>query len=137
MSPRRRRLGAAALTVLAPVLVWLVTEPLLGHRLRMVDGDRTLDIGAAPVAVVALLASLAGWGLLAALEHFTAGRARTIWMWAAGAVLAVSFVPFTGDTMDGGTRTSLALMHLAVAAVLIPGLAGRPPRADAGAAARA
>lgn len=127
MSPRLRRLGVTALAVLAPVLVWLVTDPLLGHRLRMTDGDRTLDISAAPVAVVALLASLAGWGLLAALERFAAGRARTIWIWVAGAVLAVSFLPFTGDTMNGGTRASLALMHLAVAAVLIPGLAGGPP----------
>lgn len=115
-----------ALTVLAPVLVWLVTGPLLGHRLRMADGDRTLDISAAPVAAVALLASLAGWGLLVALERFAAGRARTIWIWVAGAVLAVSFLPFIGDTMNGGTRASLALMHLAVAAVLIPGLAGGP-----------
>ncbi|MFE9813982.1 DUF6069 family protein [Streptomyces sp. NPDC005773] len=127
MSPRRRRLGVTALTVLAPALVWLVTDPLLGHRLRMADGDQTLDISAAPVAVVALLASLAGWGLLAALERFTAGRARTIWIWVAGAVLVVSFLPFIGDTMNGGTRASLALMHLAVAAVLIPGLAGGPP----------
>ncbi|MEV5365737.1 hypothetical protein ACFUZA_07210 [Streptomyces cellulosae] len=29
--------------------------------------------------------------------------------------------------MDGGTRTALTLMHLAVAAALIPGLTGRPP----------
>ncbi|MBJ6642500.1 hypothetical protein G3I22_29545 [Actinospica acidiphila] len=37
------------------------------------------------------------------------------------AVLAVSALPLTGDGMDTGTRTALALMHLAVAAVLIPG----------------
>ncbi|MGA5016746.1 hypothetical protein ACPCAA_04765 [Streptomyces griseoincarnatus] len=39
------------------------------------------------------------------------------------AVPAVSFLPLTGDGMDTGTR---AIMHLAVAAVLIPGPAGRP-----------
>ena len=37
--------------------------------LRIADGERTLGIGAAPVAVVALLASLSGWGLLAALDR--------------------------------------------------------------------
>ncbi|MGI5196267.1 DUF6069 family protein [Streptomyces sp. CA-288835] len=134
MSERKRRLGVTALAVLAPVLVWLVADPLLGHRLRIADGEQTLDIGAVPVAVVALLASLSGWGLLAALERFGARRAHAIWTGVAGAVLALSFLPFIGDGMDGGTRVSLALMHLAVAAVLIPGLGGRSPGAGAGAA---
>ncbi|MFD0020736.1 DUF6069 family protein [Streptomyces sp. NPDC058382] len=135
MSARRRRLGVTALAALAPVLVWLVTDPLLGHRPRISDGEQTLDIGAAPVAVVAVLASLSGWGLLAALERFAVRRARAIWTGVAGAVLAASFLPFIGDGVDGGTRVSLALMHLAVAAVLIPGLGGgRPPGTGAGAA---
>jgi multidrug transporter EmrE-like cation transporter len=117
-------------------VVWLVADPLTGHRLRIVDGEQTLDIDidAVPVAVVALLASLSGWGLLAALERFGARRARVIWTGVACAVLAVSFLPFIGDGMDGGTRVFLALMHLAVAAVLIPGLGGRSPGAAAGAA---
>ncbi|MFD7687114.1 DUF6069 family protein [Streptomyces sp. NPDC059781] len=134
MSARRRRPVVTALAVLAPVLVWLVTDPLLGHRLRIADGERTLDIGAVPVAVVALLASLSGWGLLAALERSGARRARAVWTGIAGAVLAVSFLPLAGDGMDGGTRAALALMHLAVAAVLIPGLGGRSPAAGTGAA---
>ncbi|MGW4020338.1 DUF6069 family protein [Streptomyces sp. NPDC005009] len=134
MSARTRRPGVTALAVLAPVLVWLVADPLLGHRLRIADGEQTLDIGAVPVAFVALLASLCGWGLLAVLERSGARRARTIWTGAAGAVLVVSFLPLTGDGMDGGTRASLALMHLAVAAVLIPGLGGRSPAAGTGAA---
>ncbi|MFF7376808.1 DUF6069 family protein [Streptomyces massasporeus] len=134
MSPRRRRPGVTALTVLAPVVVWLVADPVLGHRLRITDGEQTLDIGAAPVAVAALFASLAGWGLLAALERFGARRARAVWTGTAGAVLAVSFLPFLGDGMDAGTRTALALMHLAVAAVLIPGLRGRSAETEAGAA---
>ncbi|MFD7460498.1 MULTISPECIES: DUF6069 family protein [unclassified Streptomyces] len=131
MSARRRRLGVTALAVLVPVLVWLVADPLLGHRLRITDGEQTLDIGAVPVAAVALLASLSGWGLLAALERFGARHARAIWTGVAGVVLAASFLPFIGDGMDGGTRISLALMHLAVAAVLIPGLGGRSPGVEA------
>ncbi|MEV5201130.1 DUF6069 family protein [Streptomyces sp. NPDC053720] len=135
MSARRRRLAVTGLAVLAPVLVWLVTDPLLGHRLRIADGEQTLDIGAVPVAIVALFASLSGWGLLAALERFGARRARNIWTGVAVAVLAVSYLPFIGDGMDGGTRASLALMHLVVAAALIPGLGGRSPGAGAGAGA--
>ncbi len=134
MSARRRRLGVTALAVLAPVLVWLVADPLLGHRLRIADGEQTLDIDAVPVAVVALLASLSGWGLLAVLERFGARHARAIWTGVAGAVLAVSFLPFIGDGMDSGTRVSLALMHLAVATVLVLGLGRRSPGAGADAA---
>lgn len=52
------------MAVLLPVLVWLVADPLLGHRLRITDGEQALDIGALPVAVVAPLASLSGWGPL-------------------------------------------------------------------------
>ncbi|MFE0808499.1 DUF6069 family protein [Streptomyces sp. NPDC058794] len=52
----------------------------------------------------------------------------------AGTVLALSFLPFIGDGMDGGTQVSLALMHLAVAAALIPGLGGTSPGTGAGAA---
>ncbi|MEU3251172.1 DUF6069 family protein [Streptomyces sp. NPDC006997] len=122
MRVRTRRLGAVALAVLAPVLVWLVADPLLGHRLLIADGERTLDIGAGPVVFVALLASFSGWGLVAALERFAARRARVVWTGLAGVVLAVSFLPFTGDGMDGGTRAALALMHLLVAAVLVLGL---------------
>ncbi|WP_367048301.1 DUF6069 family protein [Streptomyces sp. Je 1-332] len=127
MSAPRRRLVVTALAVLTAALVWLIADPLLGHRLQIADGEQTLHIGAAPVASVALLASLSAWELLATLERFTAHRARAIWTWAASVVLAVSFLPFIGDGMDGGTRSALALMHLAVAAVLIPGLAGRGP----------
>jgi multidrug transporter EmrE-like cation transporter len=134
VSARRRRLGVTALAVLAPVLVWLVADPLLGHRLRIADGEQTLDIGAVPVGVVALLASLSGWGLLAGLERFGARRARAIWTGVAGAVLVVSFLPFIGDGMNSGTRVSLALMHLAVAVVLVPGLGGRSFGAGADAA---
>ncbi|MEU1266560.1 DUF6069 family protein [Streptomyces cellulosae] len=126
MSAGALRPAATAAAVLAAVATWAVADPVLGHRLRVTDGEETLDVGAAPVAVVALLASLAGWALLATLERFGVRRARAIWTGVALAVLAVSFLPLTDDGMDGGTRTSLALMHLAVAAVLIAGLGGRP-----------
>lgn len=126
---RNRRLTVTALAVLAPVLVWLTTDPLLGHPLHLTDGEETLAIGAAPTAVAALLASLAAWTLLAVLERSGIRRARTIWTVTACTVLLLSFLPLTANDMDAATRTSLALMHLAVAAVLIPGLAGGVPRA--------
>ncbi|UED84269.1 DUF6069 family protein [Streptomyces profundus] len=135
MTDRRPRRGGAVLaaTAAAP-LVWLVADPLLGREPRISEGqgadERVLEIG--PVAVVAgsLAAGLAGWGLLAVLERCTR-RARGIWLAVAGVVLALSFLPLTGSGMSGSTRMALAWTHLAVAAVLVPGLAGRRVRAGA------
>ncbi|MFZ4153186.1 DUF6069 family protein [Streptomyces pseudogriseolus] len=124
MSARARRSGTTAVAVAAALVIWAVADPVLGHRLRMTDGSDTMTVGAAAVTVASLLASLAAWALLAALERFAPGRARAVWTGVAVAVLAVSFLPLAGDGMDGGTRVTLALMHLAVAAVLIAGLAG-------------
>ncbi|MFD0315175.1 DUF6069 family protein [Streptomyces flavalbus] len=121
---RRRRLGATTLAVLTPALIWLTADPLLGHRLRITNGDETLTITAAPVALVALLASLAAWALLAALERTVPHHAHRIWTGASCAVLAVSSLPFLGDGMNPGTRAALALMHVTVAAVLLLGLGG-------------
>lgn len=131
MSARKERLRALGLTVLAPVLVWLVADPVLGHRLRIINGEQTLDIGVAAVVLIALLVALAGWGLLAALERFGVRRARAIWTGLAVAVLALSFLPLTGDGTDGGTRATLALMHLVVGVVLILGLRATSTAASA------
>jgi hypothetical protein len=80
------------------------------------------------VAATSLAAALAGWGLLALLERFTA-RPRT--SWTAIAVL-VGLLSLAGPLSTIAPTTvanglSLALMHLAVAAVLIPGLAATAP----------
>lgn len=134
-STRRRRRAAVVLgAVAAPALVWLAADPLLGQRLRITeegggDDPRTMEIGAFPVVALALVVALAAWALLATLERFAVRRARTVWLAVAIAVLALSALPLTGTGMTYGTRVPLALMHLAVAAVLLPGLAGR--RAEA------
>ncbi|MFJ5048520.1 DUF6069 family protein [Streptomyces sp. NPDC088719] len=126
-SNRRRRAATVLVAVLVPVLVWLVTDPVLGHRLRITDpaAQETLDIGLFPVVLLALLVSLAGWGLLAVLERFTR-RPRLLWIVVAAAVLLLSFLPLTGSDMAGGTRAVLALMHVIVGAVLVAGLPARP-----------
>jgi hypothetical protein len=45
-----------------------------------------------------------------------------VWLGIALGVLALSFLPLTGEGMSGGTRASLAAMHLAVGGVLVTGL---------------
>ena len=118
---RNRILGVAGAT-LAAVAVWAIEVPLLGIRLLTQFGNTApQDVGIGLVVLSALAGSLAGWGLLAILEtRFT--RARTIWTGIAIAVLLVSFsAPISAGTTTT-TKFALAMMHVAVAAVLIPTL---------------
>jgi Family of unknown function (DUF6069) len=116
-----RMLGIAGAT-LAAVAVWTIEVPLLGIRLLTQFGNAApQSVGIALVVVSSLAGSLAGWGLLAILERRFA-RARTIWTGIAIAVLLVSFsAPISAGTTTT-TKVALAMMHLAVAAVLIPTL---------------
>lgn len=117
-----RRALVVAGAVLVTALVWVVGEPLLGNDLVVTSpGQPTQDLGLAAVLFVALAASLLGWAALAVLERFTA-RAVLIWTIAALVVLVASFLPLFGVEASGGSKIVLALLHVAVAAVLIPGL---------------
>lgn len=85
-------------------------------------------VGAFGVVVAALLAGLVAWGLLALLEHVTA-QARTIWRFLATAGLLVSLAAPLGAGTTNTAKISLAGLHIAVGAVLIPGLARTSRRA--------
>jgi Family of unknown function (DUF6069) len=128
--PRRARALAVVAAALAALAVWLVTDPLLGIDLTgpTVPGSEELQsITPAMVAGGSLVAALAGWGLLALLERFTA-RARTIWTAIALLVALLSLAgPLSILATTEANVLALALMHLVVAAVLIPILAGTSP----------
>jgi lysylphosphatidylglycerol synthetase-like protein (DUF2156 family) len=121
------RLKSRALAVLAavaaPAAIWLLAVPLLDNRLRVPGrpGQEPLEVGLPPVIVIALAAALSGWALLAALERLTR-RARATWTIAAVVALALSFVLLADPATPAHVRIWLGLMHLAVAAVLIPAL---------------
>jgi len=129
--PWRARALAVVAAVLAALAIWLVTDPLLGVDLAAPTrpgSQELMSITPALVAGTSLVAALAGWALLALLERYTA-RPRTIWT--AIAVL-VGLLSLAGPLSTIASTTaangvSLALMHLAVAAVLIPGLAATAP----------
>jgi hypothetical protein len=107
--------------VLASGLLWLVAQ-MLGIDLRVDqpdDGQPPVTVDLTVIIGVTLTLSLLGWGALALLERYTR-RAGTIWSVIAGSVLLISFVPVLGVEATPGTKTLLSLMHLAVAAVLIP-----------------
>ena len=116
------RAASVATATAAAVAVWAVAVPALGtHLLVRFGGGSPQTVGAGFVAGAALAASLAGWGLLALLERRTR-HARAIWTAVAIAVTVASLgLPLSAGTTAAAT-TALALMHLAVAAVLIPAL---------------
>ncbi len=100
--------------------VWVVAVPLLGvHVLVRFGSGASETVGVDYVIGATLIASLAGWGLLAMLERRTS-RARSIWTIVAIVVLLVSLsLPLTFATTTA-SKIVLALMHVAAAAVLIP-----------------
>jgi len=122
-TPRWRRrayvcLGATA----AAVAVYVLAVPLLGIDVQVPESPGSKVKHALPfggVVLMALLSSLAGWGVLALLERITS-RARSIWTVLALIVLAVSMPYLPGYT--AAERVVLALMHGSLAAVLIGGL---------------
>lgn len=119
---RTRALGVAG-AVLAALATWVITGAALGADLQVAPGtDQPQSVSAGSVLVASLLAGLVGWGALALLERRTP-RARRIWTVLALAVLALSLAPAQAGVTTADTM-SLAAMHLAVAAVLVPALAG-------------
>jgi len=122
---RRSRIFAVAGAGAATALVWGVARLLdVDFKLYPGGGKPTQTVGFPLAVIVALLVALAGWGTLELLERFT-GRARIIWTTLAVVVLLLSAVPILTTDASGGTRTALALIHVAVAAVLIPVLPRR------------
>jgi predicted permease len=121
---RTRALGVVG-AVLAAAAVWTIAVPLLGvHLLIRFGSGAPQSIGLDYVIGATVVTSLLGWAALALLERRTQ-RARQVWTALAVAVVLVSLtLPLIAGTTVA-TRVALALMHVAVAAVLIPTLRGR------------
>src|SRR5256885_8700017 len=115
---RYRALGVVGAT-LAAVAVWAVAVPVLGVHLATRFGNAdTQNIGIGVVVIASLIGSSAGLGLLGALRQISS-RAITIWTAVSifALVVSLSFRLVAGTTISA--QASLAVMHVAVAAVLI------------------
>ncbi|GIG00069.1 DUF6069 family protein [Catellatospora citrea] len=123
LPPAATRLRVGALTVggavLAAVLLWTVAQ-VLGIELRVDprNGQAPSAVGLPLTVTFTLAVSLLGWGTRALLGRFTRS-APVVWTILAGLVLLVSFLPLIVFEASGPAKTILALMHIAVAAVLI------------------
>jgi hypothetical protein len=125
-TPRRARALSAAGGTLAAVAVWIVEVPLMGIDLRVRFGSgHPQAIGIGQIIGVSLAASLLAWLLLVLLAQRTP-RARAIWTSAALVALIVSLaLPFAATTT--AATIGLIVMHLAVAAVVIPTMGRTSP----------
>lgn len=115
---RVRAYGAAG-AVVAAVIVWAIAGPLLGVELEVTPGaGEPQRVGPGSVIIASAVASLVGWGSLALLERLSP-RGRRAWTFVAVIALVGSLAgPLAGVTT--AVTVSLAAMHLAVGAVLIP-----------------
>ncbi|GAA2276106.1 hypothetical protein GCM10010149_18980 [Nonomuraea roseoviolacea subsp. roseoviolacea] len=113
-------IGATA----AALAVWALAVPVAGVTLTVRTGGGAQTVGAVPVAVVSLLAGLAGWALLAVLER-RAARPRRIWTITALVVCVVSLAGPLGSAAGAAATLVLLSLHLVVGAVLITWLARR------------
>ncbi|WP_418957207.1 DUF6069 family protein [Streptomyces tritici] len=122
--PTRIRALAVVAAVVVDGLIWLLASSVLDIDLRIPDGPGATTTSALylpAVLIGAAVIALLGWGLLALLEKFAAGRARTLWTAIALAVLLLSlFAPLFGAGLTAGNRATLVLLHLTVGAILVP-----------------
>ena len=116
---RTRRLLAVLAAAVAALAVWAVAGPALGVDIVAATGATTAAIAPVRSVLSAAAVGLAGWGLLAVLERVTA-RPRRVWTAVAVAVLVVSLPAPLLSASSLAAGVTLAAMHLAVGAVLIP-----------------
>jgi signal transduction histidine kinase len=127
---RRVRGLAVGRAVLATSVLYLAAHAL-GTDFALTDpgANEAHALILPEIVVFTLVFSLLGWGSLALLERFTR-RAKAIWATLSTAVLLLSFVPIAIERATADTKVMLVLIHLAVAAALVPMLrSGRSERA--------
>ncbi len=107
----RRGLGTVG-GALAALAVWALADPVLGVELA------AMQVGPGAVAASSLVSALGGWGLLVVLER-TVARPRTVWTRTAAAVAVLSLAGPLGAATTA-TAVVLGVMHVVVAAVVIP-----------------
>ncbi len=107
--------------VVIALAIWAVARFAgAGFLVPAWDGSQD-QVGPVDVIVMATVASLAGWALLAVMERFVS-RALRVWTITAATVTALSIVPLvlmTGSQAPPATTIPLALMHIAVGATVI------------------
>ena len=109
----------------APLVAWLLVDPVLGVDLVAGRPGSAVDVGGVDVAVSGAVAALGA--LVVSRMTRRTSRPRGWFLSVSSTVLAASLLgPLGAATAAAGL--SLALMHLVVAAAVVPVTARRLPR---------
>jgi hypothetical protein len=115
---RSTAVPAAALAVVA---VWLLADKAAGIDIHQpaFGSAAAQPLSVAFATLVAALAAVLGWALLALLER-RSPRAARLWFRIAVATMLVSLAgPLAGHGISAGNRLALFCMHLAAATIII------------------
>lgn len=107
----------------ASAITWLALVPLAGLDLAVRTGGEQREIGLGSAVVTALVVALGALGCAAVLRRLTT-RPRRAFLWTCTAVLALSVLGPLG-AVGAGAELGLGLLHLVVAAAVVPIVAGR------------
>ncbi|WP_205327971.1 DUF6069 family protein [Glycomyces sp. YM15] len=125
----RTRLLALAVTMAATALAWVVAN-IAGVELEASQpGGAVVPIGLVNVAMSVVLFGGAGWLARAILDRFAKRRAVLVWRIGAGVVFVLEVFPVVLAEATVGMKVFLAVLHVIVAAILIPVLGRRLPEA--------
>ena len=122
-----RRPGLTAVVTAAVTNGVLWTAGRLGgvdFALRDPGATEVHPLSLPEIAVFSVLFTLLGWGSLALLRRITR-HGTAIWIGLAATVLLLSFVPIALENSTASTKAMLTVIHLVVAAALVPVLRRR------------
>ena len=121
----RARLIALVAAGVGAALVSVIGSAVGAEMVATPSGREPTAIGPVISLVMALFAGGLGWLARAVLDRFAPRRAVPVWLIGAAVVFLVEmFPPFFSDASTG-TTVVLIVMHVVVAAILVPVL-GRP-----------
>lgn len=115
---RRRRLAGVAAGAVGALSVWGIASPLLGVALDVRQGSSLTTVGPGSVVVMAVLAGLAAWLVLAGLEKVTK-KAAAVWTTVAVVVAVLSLAGPATSAVSTDALGALVAMHLVVAGVVV------------------
>lgn len=105
--------------VAAPIVIWILTDLVGGHRLMALAGSGTIRVESSWIGLAAAISASFGLGLKSILNRF-AKNPRKVWLILAPIALLLSLMGPLGGT-TGLTIVVLLAMHLMVGGITIAG----------------
>jgi len=126
----RTRLLALGVTLVATLVAWGIARAAGVDLAFTAPGQDKAPIGMANVASSMLIFGGLGWLARALLDRFAKRRAVLVWRIGAAVVFVLEFFPVVFTDATTGTKVFLAILHVIVAAILIPVLGRKLPATE-------